>query len=134
MKVQYHPFFFVIYLLPGKVASLMFKSVIIASLLFASQVFAADYHGGPCAEALCSKGRKACDSVNPTKLLYCGGNSIHCGYPFGSTYWYLDQTCGHCCILSEAEGPFCASSRDECIRLGAERYGPRSKRNTIDHV
>lgn len=94
----------------------MFKSIIISSLLLASQVFGDDYHGGPCLEGQCETSQKTCDSVNHSKLLVCGSNSIHCGIPFGDTYWYLDRTCGYCCQTLTSNSPYCVDSEADCLR------------------
>lgn len=99
----------------------MLKSVIIASLLLASQAFAA-YDGGPCLDGQCTTGQKSCDSVNPTKLLYCGSNSIYCGVPFGSTYWKKYKTCGYCCETLKSNGPYCVNSKADCDRDRANQF------------
>lgn len=100
----------------------MLKSVIIASLLLASQVFAGDYQGGPCLDGQCTTNQKTCDSVNPTKLLVCGSNSVYCGVPFGSTYWKVDKICGYCCTTLKSNGPYCVNSKADCDKDQANQF------------
>lgn len=100
----------------------MFKFIVIAALLLASQVLAGDYHGSPCLDGQCTTNQKTCDSVNPTKLLKCAGNSAYCGFPAGSTYWYLDRTCGYCCQTLKSNGPYCVDSKADCDRDQANQF------------
>lgn len=92
----------------------MLKSAVIASILFASNVLAANTHGDPCLEGQCTSGQKTCGIGNRQKLLYCGSNSIYCCISFGSTYWKLDKTCDYCCEHYKSNGPYCTDSKEQC--------------------
>jgi hypothetical protein len=100
----------------------MLKSIILGSILLATQVLCGDYQGSPCLDGQCTTNQRTCDSVNPTKLLKCGSNSIYCGVPAGSTFWKIDQVCGYCCNTLKSNGPYCVNDKAACDKDRSEQF------------